>query len=76
MSVEAPVTVEELQQAEARFQRASRRFEEARTARNETVRLACAEGWTHDRIARATGLTRSRVGQLVLTAPAARLQAS
>jgi hypothetical protein len=58
------MTAEELRQTEARYQRASRRYEEAREARNAAVRTALAEGWTHARIAEATGLTRGRIGQL------------
>ena len=58
------MTTEELRKVEARHERASRRYEEAREARNAAVRAALAEGWTHVRIAEATGLTRSRVGQI------------
>jgi DNA-directed RNA polymerase specialized sigma24 family protein len=32
--------------------------------RNELVRQALAEGWTHAQIAEATGLQRARIGQL------------
>jgi hypothetical protein len=32
--------------------------------RNELVRQALANGWTHAKIAEATGLTRGRIGQL------------
>lgn len=58
------MTSAELRKAEARYQRAFRRAEEAREARNAAVRAARAEGWTDARIAEATGLTRSRVGQI------------
>jgi hypothetical protein len=58
------MTAAELRKAEARYQRAFRRAEEAREARNAAVRAAMAEGWTHARISDATGLTRSRVGQI------------
>lgn len=58
------MTPDELRKAEARHQRASRRYEAEREARNAAVRRALAEGWTHARIAEATGLTRSRVGQI------------
>lgn len=57
------MTTDQLRQAEARYQRAFRRSEEAREDRNRLVREALAAGWTHARIAEATGLTRSRVGQ-------------
>jgi hypothetical protein len=58
------VTVEELKKAEARYRRAYSRAEEAREARNEAVRKALAEGWTHQAISDATGLTRGRINQL------------
>ena len=38
----------------------------ARDARNAAVRQAIADGWTHAQIANATGLTRSRIGQIAL----------
>lgn len=56
----------ELHKAEVRYQRASRRAEEARQARNAAVQRALAEGWTHAKISEATGLTRSRVGQIAV----------
>jgi len=45
-------------------QREVRALEEARSP---LIRDALAEGWTHARIAEATGLTRARVGQIALT---------
>jgi DNA-binding NarL/FixJ family response regulator len=62
------MTLTELRKAEARYQRAWRRTEEAREARNAAVAAALAEGWTHARIAEETGLTRGRVGQLAVRA--------
>jgi ParB-like chromosome segregation protein Spo0J len=44
-----------------RRQAALRPLEERR---NELVREALAEGWTHAQVAEATGLQRSRIGQL------------
>lgn len=58
------MTTDDLRRAEARYQRAFRRAEEAREARNAAVRSALAEGWTHARISEATGLTRGRIGQI------------
>ena len=58
------MTADDLRKAEARYQRAFRRSEELREARNGLVREALAAGWTHVKIAEATGLTRGRVGQL------------
>jgi hypothetical protein len=58
------MTVDELKKAEARYRRAFSRAEEAREARNAAVRAALAEGWTHQRISEATGLTRGRINQI------------
>lgn len=58
------MTIDELRKAEARYQRAYRRAEEAREARNAAIRAALAEGWTHARISDATGLSRGRIGQV------------
>lgn len=60
------MTAEDLRKAEARFQRAFRRSESEREERNQLVRQAIAAGWTHAQVAEATGLTRSRVGQIAL----------
>lgn len=60
------MTAEELRNVEARYARAFRRAEEAREARNAAVRKAIREHWTHAQIAEATGLTRTRVGQIAL----------
>ena len=58
------MTAVELRRTEARYQRAFRVSEARREERNAALREALAEGWTHARIAEATGLTRGRVGQL------------
>lgn len=58
------MTADELRRAEARYQRAFRVAEQARHDRNEAVQQAIRAGWTHAQIAEATGLTRSRVGQI------------
>jgi hypothetical protein len=58
------MTAEELRKAEARYQRAFARAEQARGERAGLIREALAEGWTHARIAKATGLTRGRIGQM------------
>jgi hypothetical protein len=62
------MTAAELRKAEARYQRARRRAEEAREARNTALRAARADGWTDAQISEAIGLTRSRVGQIALGA--------
>lgn len=61
------MTPEQLREAEARYQRAFRRSETEREARNAAVRQALEQGWTHAQVAQTTGLTRSRVGQLAQT---------
>ena len=58
------MTADELRRIEARYQRAFRRSEAEREVRNAAVREALAAGWTHAAVAGATGLTRSRVGQI------------
>jgi hypothetical protein len=58
------VTAEELRKAEARYQRAFARAEEAREERNRLVREAAADGWTDARIAEALGVSRTRAGKL------------
>lgn len=55
-----------LKQTEARYQRASARAEEARAERNAAVLAAIESGMSHAQIAKETGLTRSRVGQIAL----------
>lgn len=58
------MTADELRQAEERYQLAFALAEEERAQRNEAFRKAARDGWTHAQIADATGLTRSRVGQI------------
>lgn len=62
------MTVQELCNAERKQIAAYRRWETLREARNAAVREAAAQGMTHAQIAEATGLTRSRVGQIALSA--------
>lgn len=61
------VTKRKLEQAEATYRAAALRAEQNRQRRNALVGEAIAEGWTHARIADATGLARSRVSQLAPT---------
>jgi len=60
------MTTDELRQAEVSYRQAYTRSEELRAKRNAAVKTALANGWTHAQIAEATGLTRSRVGQIAL----------
>ena len=57
-----------LRNAETQYKRASRRAEDMRGYRNKMIAQALVEGWTHARIAEATGMTRGRVGQIALAA--------
>lgn len=63
------MTAADLRKAERAYQRAAGRAEAAREARNSLLRAAVAEGWSHARISKATGLTRSRVGQIAKEKP-------
>jgi hypothetical protein len=58
------MTAKELQQAEARYQAASRRAETLRLERNRLVLEALAAGWTHAKISQVTGLSRGRISQI------------
>jgi hypothetical protein len=58
------MTAGELRRADAAYRTAARRYEQAREARNATVRQALAEGWTHARIADTLGLSRGRINQI------------
>lgn len=58
------MTATELRKAEVAYQAASRRYKQATDARNAAIAKAVADGWTHAKIADATGLTRARVGQI------------
>lgn len=57
------MTADELRKAQARYQRALARSEAASRERRHLILAALDEGWTHARIAEATGLTRGRIGQ-------------
>lgn len=54
----------ELRRSEQAFQRAYGRTNTLREHRNRLVREAIAAGWSHAQVARATGMSRARVGQL------------
>jgi hypothetical protein len=54
----------ELAKSEARFRKATAHTVRMRAERNAAIAAALDAGWSHADIARATGLTRSRVGQI------------
>lgn len=60
------MTAEELRKAELVARRRGANYDKACAARNALILAAIAEGWTHAQIAAATGMTRSRVGQIAL----------
>jgi DNA-binding NarL/FixJ family response regulator len=57
----------ELRRAEAAYRRAARAVEDRRRARNQLVRRALTQGWTHAAIAEETGLSRGRINQIAKT---------
>ena len=58
------MTGAELARREKDYRRAVKMAEVLREERNAAVAEAASEGMTHAQIARATGLTRGRIGQL------------
>lgn len=58
------MTADELRRAEEAYQRAQGAADAARLERNALVLDALAAGWSQSSIARATGLSAARVGQL------------
>lgn len=62
-----PVTAEQLRRAEAEFKAAYASAERSREKRNELVRGALAQGWTHQQISDVTGLSRGRISQIAKT---------
>jgi hypothetical protein len=69
MSSASPVTDSEIRQAEREHRNALARVEAKRAARDEIIRQAIAEKWTHQRIMEATvidgrGLSRGRINQI------------
>lgn len=58
------MTAAELQSAQRAVERTASRYKAITDKRDQAIRQAIADGWTHARIAQATGLARSRVGQI------------
>lgn len=58
------MNAEQLKDAEAAYRAASERSEALRKERNRLVLEAFAAGWTHQRIAEVTGLSRGRLSQI------------
>lgn len=62
------VTPDELRSAEQKFRADFAAAEQSRARRNELVMAARRAGWSYQRIADATGLTRGRLSQIVKSA--------
>lgn len=58
------MTADELRRRERKYRTAALRAGQALDVRNNGVHEALNDGWTHAQVAEATGLTRSRVGQI------------
>lgn len=58
------MTAKQLRTAQTAYEKATEKVEWARELRADFVREALDEGWTHARIAEATGLSRGRIGQI------------
>jgi len=58
------VTQQDLRDSEAAYRAAAGRADDLRAERNRIVRSALMHGWTLAQVARATELTRGRVGQI------------
>lgn len=63
------MTAKELRAAEARYQRAAKRLEQARADRDEAIRATIATGTSHAEVARILGnaISRTRIGQIAIT---------
>jgi hypothetical protein len=59
------MTADQLRKAQAAFDAADAAREAKRERRNQLVRSAREQGWSHQQISDATGLTRSRLSQIV-----------
>lgn len=58
------MTADELRKAQRAHDRTAGRYKEITERRNALVRQALAEGWTHQQISNATGLSRGRISQI------------
>lgn len=58
------MTANDLRKAEVQYRSAQSRADLLRIERNRLIAAALEAGWTHAQIAKATGLTRGRIGQL------------
>ena len=63
------MTTDDLRAAEHRFHRADQDREQAREYRNQLIRQAVTNGWTHAQVADAVGFSRARVAQIAPKRP-------
>jgi hypothetical protein len=61
---ESQRAMQQVLKAQAAYEAAVRSTESRRQERNAAVRAALARGCTHAEVARATGLSRGRIGQI------------
>lgn len=59
------MTLQQIADADKRFQQASSDAEALRQERNNLIRAAVADGLTMTEVARAIGVSRARVAQIV-----------
>lgn len=64
------MTAAELRAAQRAHERTAGRYKAINEKRNALVRQALAEGWTHQAISEATGLSRGRISQIKADADA------
>jgi hypothetical protein len=64
------MTAETLKRFQLAHEAATEDAKNAREARNDAIRIALAENWTHAAISDVTGLSRGRIGQLAMQRPA------
>lgn len=58
------MTTDELRKAQRAHECTAGRYKAITEQRNALVRQALAEGWTHQAISEATGLSRGRISQI------------
>lgn len=58
------MTLIELRKLQRRYERAAAKAEELRAQRNTAVRQHLTDGYTHQWISDATGLSRGRISQI------------
>ena len=65
--INGQITVDDLKHYQSRFFCDQDQADISRGDRNYSVKLALEQGWTHQAISDATGLSRSRIAQIKAT---------